>query len=209
MGTTSGTTSLLKVVPRLRTHSVRSRKFLDSGAWTARRVNCLGCLNLRDRPDGAGRRVLPPVRATRIGSQRNDGVSDPSRLRMQPQREAAGSLTPSFGKEIGSESVQLLRERCGHGSDLGHACGHHVVDAGAGLGVVKVLRCAPTSHTRGLRTLTTPPRRAQSWLLRDGRHMERVPSDDPGPRFPAHNASVLLVVHRPTRHAFVGQQTIG
>jgi len=42
-------------------------------------------------------------------------VSDPaSDMRIEPQRETAGSLTPSFvRKEVGSESVQLLRERCG------------------------------------------------------------------------------------------------
>jgi hypothetical protein len=50
-----------------------------------------------------------------MGHSTNDGVSDPaSTPRIEPQREVAGSLTPSFvRKEVGSESVQLLRERCG------------------------------------------------------------------------------------------------
>jgi hypothetical protein len=78
-------------------------------------VNRLASMTLRDRYDGVGRRVLPPVRARRIGRSTNDGVSDPaSTPHIEPQREAAGSLTPSFvRKEVDSESVQLLRERCG------------------------------------------------------------------------------------------------
>jgi len=50
-----------------------------------------------------------------LGRSTNDGVSDPATdVRIEPQREAAGSLTPSFVcKVVGSESVQLLRERCG------------------------------------------------------------------------------------------------
>jgi len=45
----------------------------------------------------------------------NDGVSDPaSDTRAEPQRETAGSLTPSFVcKDVGSGSVQLLQEGCG------------------------------------------------------------------------------------------------
>jgi hypothetical protein len=45
----------------------------------------------------------------------NDGVSDPAgHPRIEPQRETTGSLTPSFVcKEVGSESVQSLRERRG------------------------------------------------------------------------------------------------
>ena len=63
----------------------------------------------------SGRRSLPSMRARQIGRSTNDGVSDPTgNPRIEPQREAAGSLTPSFvRKEVGSESVQLLRERCG------------------------------------------------------------------------------------------------
>lgn len=56
-----------------------------------------------------------PCERGRLGRSTNDGVSDPaSDTRIEPQRETAGSLTPSFvRKEVGSESVQLLRERCG------------------------------------------------------------------------------------------------
>ena len=79
------------------------------------RVNRLVSLNLRDLHKGVGRRSLPPCERGPMGHSTNDGVSDPaSRPRIEPQREAAGSLTPSFvRKEVGSESVQLLRERCG------------------------------------------------------------------------------------------------
>lgn len=53
-----------------------------------------------------------PCERRGLGRSTNDGVSDPtSNPRIEPQREAAGSLTPSFvRKEIGSESVQLLRD---------------------------------------------------------------------------------------------------
>jgi len=55
-----------------------------------------------------------------MGRSTNDGVSDPaSDTRIEPPRETAGSLTPSFvRKEVGSESVQLLRERCGMAEGL-------------------------------------------------------------------------------------------
>lgn len=56
-----------------------------------------------------------PCERCGLGRSTNDGVSDPaSKPRIEPQREAAGSLTPSFVcKDVGSGSVQLLRERCG------------------------------------------------------------------------------------------------
>jgi hypothetical protein len=56
-----------------------------------------------------------PCEPCGLGRSTNDGVSDPaSRLRTEPRRDTAGSLTPSFVcKDAGSGSVQLLREGCG------------------------------------------------------------------------------------------------
>ena len=56
-----------------------------------------------------------PCERRGLGRSTNDGVSDPaSDARIEPQRETAGSLTPSFVcKDVGSGSVQLLRERSG------------------------------------------------------------------------------------------------
>ena len=43
------------------------------------------------------------------------------------------------------------------------------------LGVVKVLRFAPTPLPRGLRTLTAPPRSSEERLLCDGRSATTLP----------------------------------